>query len=229
MDEILIFSRAIVQFLLEHHCKLITVACNAASAAALQALRLQFPGVPIVGMEPAIKPAAQYTRTRKVGVLATPATFQGKLFASVVERFATGVELINQVCPGLVGQVETGKLDTPDTLAMLHKYLAPILAEGADTIVLACTHYPFLKPAIQRIVGPEVQVIDPAPAIARQVARVLKQKELLAPPRPIGQHTFYTTGDPQAFAALLNHLTNYTDGDIKQARWKGNQLGQASS
>ncbi len=229
MDEILAFSSAIVRFLLEHRCKLIVVACNTASAAALQTLRLEFPAVPFVGMEPAIKPAAQYTRTRKVGVLATPATFQGKLFASVVERFAAGVELIDQVCPGLVEQVEAGKLDSPDTLEMLHKYLSPILAQGADTIVLACTHYPFLAPAIQRIVGPEIQVIDPSPAIARQVARVLEQKNLAAPAKQVGQHIFYTTGDPQAFARLLGHLAHRTDSDIRQAKWEGASLNVYNS
>jgi len=95
--------------------------------------------------------------------MATPATFQGELFASVVERFANGVQLINQVCPGLVEQVEAGRLDTPDTEAMLRQYLAPMLAAGVDTIVLACTHYPFLAPAIQRVAGPGVRVIDRRP------------------------------------------------------------------
>jgi len=158
-----------------------------------------------VGMEPAVKPAAQTTHVGRVGVMATPATFQGELFASVVERFANGVQLINQVCPGLVEQVEAGRLDTPDTEAMLREYLAPMLAAGVDTIVLACTHYPFLTPAIQRIAGPGVRVIDPAPAIARQAQRVMEQQGL--PSDGESGRVFYTTGDVAAFAATLRQLT----------------------
>ncbi len=220
MEEIGAFSRAIVRFLLERDCKLIVVACNTASAATLQALRQQFPHVPFVGMEPAVKPAVEQTRTRTVGVLATPATFQGKLFASVVERFAAGVELVNQVCPGLVEQVEAGRLDTPDTLALLQRYVSPLLEAGADTIVLACTHYPFLASTIRQMVGPEVHVIDPSPAIARQVKRVLEQRGLLAPANQVGRHLFYTTGHPHEFAARLSRLTG-RDGDrVLAAHWE---------
>lgn len=222
LDEIRAFSEAITRFLLERGCKLIVVACNTASAAALQELRRQFPAIPFVGMEPAIKPAAQHSRTRKVGVLATPATFQGKLFASVVERFANGVELVNQVCPGLVEQVEAGRLDTPDTVELVRQYLTPVLAAGADTIVLACTHYPFLSPVIQRLAGAGVEVIDPAPAIARQVGRVLEQRGELSARG--GQHVFYTTGDPAAFARLLGCLTGCVDGIIRRARWDNQQV-----
>jgi len=219
LDEIRAFSQAITQFLLDHTCKLIVVACNTASAATLQELRRSFPNVPFVGMEPAVKPAVEQTRTRTVGVLATPATFQGQLFASVVERFASGVELVNQVCPGLVEQVEAGRLDTPDTEEMLRGYLSPILKAGADTIVLACTHYPFLSPAIQRIVGPNVHVIDPSPAIARQVGRVLAQRGWLAPTNQSGQHIFYTTGEPLLFSNLLRTLVEGDNSDTRSARW----------
>jgi glutamate racemase len=135
MEEIRSFSEAITRFLLARGCKLIVVACNAASAAALKHLRVTFPGLPIVGMEPAVKPAAETTRTGVVGVLATPATFQGELFASVVERFANGVQLVQEVCPGLVQQVEAGRLDTPDTLEMLDRFLAPIREAKAKLYV----------------------------------------------------------------------------------------------
>lgn len=216
MLDIRAFSESITRFLLRQGCQVVVVACNAASAAALVHLRATFPAVPFVGMEPAVKPAAQSTHTGKVGVMATPATFQGELFASVVERFANGVQLVNQVCPGLVEQVEAGRLDTPDTDAMLRRYLAPMMQAGVDTIVLACTHYPFLAPAIRRIVGPGVQVIDPAPAIARQVERVIEQREL----RPAGQagRVFYTTGDVTAFAETLKRLAG-ASGAVRAARW----------
>jgi glutamate racemase len=149
------FSEAITRYLLDRGCKLIVVACNAASAAALQALRQKFPDTPFVGMEPAVKPAAETTRTGVVGVLATPATFQGALYASVVERFAIGVTLLQHTCPGLVAQIEAGELDAPQTRRILEDALAPMLAQGIDTVVLGCTHYPFVIP-IQEIVGPGV-------------------------------------------------------------------------
>jgi glutamate racemase len=219
VDEIRAFSEAIARFLLEQGCRVIVVACNTASAAALMHLRATFPNVPFVGMEPAVKPAAQTTRTGKVGVLATPATFQGALFASVVERFANGVQLVNQICPGLVEQVEAGQLDTPDTKAMLREYLAPMMRAGVDTIVMGCTHYPFLAPAIQRIVGPDVQVIDPAPAIARQVRRVWEQRGWLASGDQ-ARRVFYTTGSGSAFSRTLEQLVG-VKGEIRAVEWNG--------
>ncbi len=224
MGEIRAFSEAITRFLLSLGCRIIVVACNTASAAALAHLRATFPAMPFVGMEPAVKPAAQGTRTGKVGVMATPATFQGELFASVVERFASGVQLVNQVCPGLVEQVEAGRLDTPDTEAMLRQYLTPMMQAGVDTIVLACTHYAFLAPAIRRMVEPGVQVIDPPPAIARQVRRVMEQGGLLDLDRAKGAcRVFYTTGDVTALAEALERLVG-ASGVVRSARWRGMQV-----
>jgi glutamate racemase len=127
-------------------------------------------------MEPAVKPAAEHSESRVVAVLATPATFQGALYASVVERFASGVTLLQETCPGLVEQIEAGDLVGSKTKQILAKALLPMLARGADTVVLGCTHYPFVIPLIQDLAGPEVRVIDPAPAVARQVRRVLEQR-----------------------------------------------------
>jgi glutamate racemase len=217
MQEIRMFSEAITRFLLEQGCRIVVVACNTASAAALKPLRATFPAAPFVGMEPAVKLAAQSTRTGRVGVMATPATFQGELFASVVERFAHGVQLVNQICPGLVEQVEAGRLDTPDTEALLREYLAPMTAAGVDTIVLACTHYPFLAPAIRRIAGPLVQVIDPAPAIARQVKRLMGERGLLSASGE-SKRVFYTTGDVAAFTRALHQLVG-THSAVHAARW----------
>ncbi|HZY42928.1 MAG TPA: glutamate racemase, partial [Anaerolineae bacterium] len=207
LDQIRSFSEAITRFLIERGCKLIVVACNTASAAALKYLRATFPDVPCVGMEPAVKPAAEHTRTGVVGVMATPATFQGELFASVVERFANGVKLINQVCPGLVEQIEAGQLSTPETMTMLDRFLTPIRSGGADTIVLACTHYPFVIDAI-RSLAPGIDVIDPAPAIARQVQRVLSERGLSAEMNRLGQHQFITSGDLIAYRHILQALVN---------------------
>ena len=153
LQEIRSFSEAITRFLLKRGSKIIIVACNTASAAALKHLRATFPDVPFVGMEPAVKPAAETTRTGVVGVLATPATFQGELFASVVERFANGVQLVKETCPGLVQQVEAGRLNTPDTRSMLDRFLQPIREANADAIVLGCTHYPFVIGLIRDMQG----------------------------------------------------------------------------
>lgn len=223
LEQIRGFSEAITRFLLDRGCKAIVVACNTASAAALQYLRATFPQVPFVGMEPAVKPAAETTHTGVVGVLATPATFQGALFASVVERFANGVRLINQICPGLVEQVESGKLDTPDTDAMLRGFLGPIVEGNADTIVLACTHYPFVVESIRRIVGPGINVIDPSPAIARQTGRLIDERQASAPKTRVGRHTFYTSGEREAFRAALERLLRSVS-DVRVATWRGDAI-----
>lgn len=173
LEEVRGFAFGISEWLLAQGAAEIVVACNTASAAALKALRAAYPQIPFVGMEPAVKPAAEHTRSGVVGVLATPATFQGELFSSVVERFAGHVRVLRQTCPGLVEQIEAGELDSPRTEAMLRGWLAPMLAEGIDALVLGCTHYPFVIPLLERICGPAVRVIDPAPAIARQAGRVL--------------------------------------------------------
>ncbi len=224
MDEIVAFSQAITHFLLDDGCQVIAIVCNAASAAALHILRQQFPQVVFIGMVPAVKPAAENTQTHKVGVLATPVTFQGKLFASLVARFAADIELFQQVCPGLVEQVEAGQIDTPDTHAMLCRCLAPMLEAGVDTIVLGCTHYPFLLPLVQSIAGPGVRVIDPSPSVARQARRVLAQRGLLSPPGQSGQHRFYTTGDVLAFSKTLECLTGASGQDVRAARWVNGRL-----
>lgn len=217
LDQIRSFSEAIAHYLIKRGAKLIVVACNTASAAALKYLRATFPDVPFVGMEPAVKPAAEQTRTGVVGVLATPATFQGELFASVVERFANGVKLINQVCPGLVEQIEAGELNSPQTVAMLDRFLAPIRSGGADTIVLACTHYSFVIDAI-RSLAPGVTVIDPAPAIARQADRVLNERALSADRSRTGQPVFLTSGSIEAYRRILNRLVD-VKAEPRQVAW----------
>jgi len=206
LEEVRAFSQAITHYLLEQGAKLIVVACNTASAAALYHLRAAFPGIPFVGMEPAVKPAAEQTQSGVVGVLATPATFQGELYASVIERFASGVAVLQDTCPGLVSQIEKGELDTPATRAILENALAPMLAQGIDRVVLGCTHYPFVIPLIQETVGPAVEVIDPAPAVARQVGRVLEARGLRTTESTPGRVRYLTSGAPSQLEALLPRL-----------------------
>jgi len=219
MEEIQRFSEGITRFLLEKNAKLIVVACNTASAAALNYLRGRFPDVPFVGMEPAVKPAAESTKTGKVGVLATPATFQGALYASVVERFGACVELLQHTCPGLVNQIEKGNWDSQTTRAILEDALRPMLEKNIDTVVLGCTHYPFVIPLIQNIVGKNVRVIDPAPAVARQVKRLLESGKLENHSNMKGGVQFFTSGDAQAVRSVLFKLL-YMDDEIKAAMWE---------
>jgi len=212
------FAFEITRFLLDQSAKLIVVACNTASAAALHDLRDRFPSVSFVGMEPAVKPAAETTRTGKVGVLATPTTFTGDLYASVVERFAKHVTIYKSTCPGLVEEIESGGFETSETRKILEEALEPMLEAGIDTVVMGCTHYPFVIPLIEEITGPSVRTIDPAPAIARQAHRLLKAEGLLNPGESVGKMVFYTSGDVQAFANLLPRLLGES-GDVRQVGW----------
>lgn len=218
MQQIRDFSEAITKFLLTHDAKIIVVACNTASAAALKYLREKFPDAQFVGMEPAVKPAAEYTQTGKVGVLATPATFQGALYASVVERFANGVELFQNTCNGLVQQIEQGNLEGGETRRILEAALLPMLEKDIDTVVLGCTHYPFVIPLIQRIVGEKVRVIDPAPAVARQTGRLLEAQGLRNHAGKKGSIKFYTSGDPDALKSLLSTLLGES-AEVERVEW----------
>lgn len=223
MEQIRGFSAAITNFLLDQHVKIVVVACNTASAAALKYLRESFPHVQFVGMEPAVKPAVEHTRTGRVGILATPATFQGALYASVVERFAQGVELFQNTCSGLVQEIEKGSLEGDRTRAILEDALLPMLEKNIDTVVLGCTHYPFVIPVIERIVGENVRVIDPAPAVARQVRRLLEAGGKLNPLPAAGKVKFYTSGDPMALSALLPVLLGER-GEVGQVDWQGESI-----
>ena len=202
---------------------MIVVACNTASAAALHELRRDYPGVPFVGMEPAVKPAAEGTHSRVVGVLATPATFQSELYNSVVERFARDVKILQESCPGLVQQIETGDLGGAKTRQILEYALLPMLETGADTIVMGCTHYPFVIPLIREIVGQQVQVIDPAPAVARQAGRLLTERGWMAEEPQAGSIRFFTSGNPQHFSRLLPVLLGES-GDVAQIYWDQERL-----
>ncbi len=220
LEEVRGFSFAIADFLLLQGAEAIVVACNTASAAALHALRARL-AAPIVGMEPAVKPAVEQSHSGVVAVLATPATFQGALFASVVERFAHGVEVIPQVCPGLVEQIERGELDTPGTEALLRPCIEPLLERGIDALVLGCTHYPFVRPLIERICGPGVRVIDPSAAVARQVRRVISAADVL--PEGDGCTIYFTSGDVAQFERALQAL-GCPAGEVRATRWSERTL-----
>ena len=214
------FSFGITRFLVEQGAQVVVIACNTASAAALHELRAAYPALPFVGMEPAVKPAAEQSHTGTVAVLATQATFQGALFASVVERFAQGVEVIPQACPGLVEQIEAGELESPRTEAMLRGWVEPLLARKVDALVLGCTHYPFVRPLLERICGPGVRVIDPSAAVARQVERVLVTAHGTAGKTAgeYGRVAYFTSGPVDTFALALLKLGSPA-GSASGVRW----------
>lgn len=235
LGEVREFAEEITRFLLCQGAAVIVIASNTTSAAALYHLREVFPHVPFVGMEPALKPAIERTRTGAVGVIATPATFEGELFVNLVKRYTNDVWLLSQACPGLVDAVEAGALDCHETEALLERYLAPMIEAEVDQLVLGCTHYPFLRPVIERLMGPGTAVIDPAPSIARQVAHVLTQQEptaaLLLGSKPKvhhnGHHTFYTSGDVAAFTHMIKQLLSASLGDqpeVRSVTWQAERL-----
>lgn len=200
LEEVKTMATEASQWLLDMGAVTITIACNTASAAALHPLRALHPETRFVGMEPAVKPAALGTSSGVVGVVATAATFQGELFASVVLRHSQGAKIVTQACPRWVELVEAGAIDGPETLSAVQACLHPLLTAGADTLVLGCTHFPFLVPTIREVAGPGLTIIDPAPAVARQVARV-------SPPMSgSGRLLLATSGDPARFLGQTRDL-----------------------
>lgn len=226
LEEVRGFAFGLTRFLLARGAKAIVVACNTASAAALKELRTGFPEVPFVGMEPAVRPAAEHSRTRVIGVIATPATFQGQLFASVVDRFAQDVRVITQTCPGLVDEIEQGHLDGPRVTRILEPALAPLREAGIDWLVIACTHYPFVIPAIRRILGEAVEIVDPGPAVARQVERVLTERGLASPASAPGGDWFATSGERALLERALASLMG-VQSRVHRLKWVQEELLEA--
>jgi glutamate racemase len=207
MEEVRRFSFGIVDFLLGCKAKLVVVACNTISAAALQPLRAAYPGIPFVGLEPAVKPAAKESRSGVIGVIATEATFQGELFASVVNRFGGGVKVITRTLPGLVERIEAGQVKGPELERFLRERLQPLLAEGIDELVLGCTHYPLVAGTLQKAVGPGVQIVDPSPAVARQAEQLLRKRKLLSAAGP-GKVAAFTSGDVDSFSGFFRRTVD---------------------
>ncbi|MHA3736275.1 glutamate racemase [Pseudomonas sp. Eth.TT006] len=201
-------------FFREQGAKALVIACNTATVAAVADLRRDFAQWPIVGMEPAVKPAAAATRSGVVGVLATTGTLQSAKFAALLDRFATDVRVITQPCPGLVELIESGDLHSAELRALLQQYVEPLLASGCDTIILGCTHYPFLKPLLKSMIPESISLIDTGAAVARQLQRLLAERDLLAegPNRPV---KFWTSADPEPFRRNLP-LLGQVAGDVEK-------------
>ncbi len=195
----------ISDFLISQGAKLLVVACNTASIVSLDDIRRRYQ-VPVVGVEPAVKPAVNATKTGTIGVLATGVTLSGDRFSSLVNRYCTKTKVVTQPCPGLVELVEAGKINCPEAKKMLFQYIRPLLEQNADTIVLGCTHYPFLRPLIEEIVGPDITIIDTGEAVARQTARVLEQSALNNKNNRPGRELFYTSGISEIVEPVIKLL-----------------------
>jgi glutamate racemase len=198
-------SLALAHFLIEQGADAIVIACNTATAAAAATLRSRF-DIPIVAMEPAVKPAVAATRCGVVGVLATVGTLESARFAALLERYAGEVEIITQGCPGLVEQVEQGDLNGAETRELIARYTAPLLARGADTLILGCTHYPFLARLIAETVGPDIVLVETGEAVARQLN---KRIQLELPPRlhkTEADAQFWTSGDAAHASRIMSIL-----------------------
>jgi len=198
-------SVAITEFLIGRGAKAVVVACNTATGAAARVLRSRYP-VPIVAMEPAVKPAVEQTRSGVIGVLATRQTLASHNFSRLLERVGGTSEVLLQPCPGLVERVEAGDLEGEQTRALLAGYLAPLLERGVDAIVLGCTHYPHLSPLIGELAGPGVAVLDSGTAVARQVRRRLETAGLIAAAGRPGSERFWTSGSPEDTHGLMSRL-----------------------
>jgi glutamate racemase len=198
-------SIAMVRLLEHEGVKAVVVACNTATGIAVDALRATF-ALPIVAIEPAVKPAAARTRSGVVGVLATTQTLASERFSKLVETHAAGVRVVTQPAPGLVERVEAGELSTAATRALVEQYVRPLVDSGADTIVLGCTHYPFLGGVIQDVAGTSITVIDPAVAVARELRRRLEAGGLLAREGRAGRERFWTTGPPEQSESVMAQL-----------------------
>ena len=193
-------SLRIADYLQEHGAKLLVVACNTATAHAIQALRERWPELPVVGTEPGIKPAVQASRVGRVGVLATPATLESARFNALVERHAAGAQIVRQPCPGLAHAIELGRFDDPALLALVEGFSAPLREAGVDTVLMGCTHYPLIRPLLQQALGADVQLLDIETAVAKQAARLWT----LPPSADEQVPTLATTGDAQALAQFVS-------------------------
>lgn len=196
---------AIVEFLMSQRVKAIVVACNTATAVAVQTVRAQY-AIPIIAMEPAVKPATKLTQSGVIGVLATSRTLASESFSRLAGNYSEGVQVILQPCPGFVEQVEKGELDGARTLALVTRYVSPLLEQGVDTLVLGCTHYPFLLPAIKAVAGPTVTVVDSSAPVARQVYRRLEANGLLSRRGITGTELFWTSGVPDQVEPIITKL-----------------------
>lgn len=202
-DYIIDRARAVTSFLIEQGADIIVVACNTATAAAISTLREEFP-VPFIGMEPAVKPAAQATRSGVVGVLATAGTLKATKYIDTRAKWAHDVKIVEHIGQGFVELVEKGNVSGPEAESIVEKSVRPLIEAGADTIVLGCTHYPFLAETIMKAAGTPVTLIDPAPAVAKHLMEVMQENGLI---RKDGfSMSLHSSGEPGTLEKTYNNL-----------------------
>lgn len=204
-EEIIERSLLLSGFLLDRGAKALVVACNTATAAAIQLLRERWPSLIVVGMEPAVKPAAARSRSGKIGVLATTGTLRSAKFAALLERYSDQVQVFTQPCPGLVERIEAGELHSQATRELLAGYVQPLLEAGCDSLILGCTHYPFIRPLLHSMVGPDIALIDTGAAVARRLQSLLQADDLLVVSSAAQEH-FYTTGKLEVMQQAMSAL-----------------------
>ncbi len=199
-------SRAITGYLLDEGAQIIVIACNTATGAAIGTLRKDWPEIPFIGMEPAVKPAAALTGSGVVGVLATKSTLTADKYKRTKARFSEGVKVVEHVGEGFVELVESLQLEGEEVENTVKASLQPLLEAGADTVVLGCTHYPFLLPVMQKIAGEGVRFIDPAPAVARRVLHIIKENGIELENRPEVSVKIKSSGSDETARRLLNYI-----------------------
>jgi glutamate racemase len=202
-DEIVALSIKNTEFLLEQNCKIIIVACNTATTNAIKELRAKY-SIPIIGIEPAIKPAAANTKTQTIGILATKGTLNSELFHEKLTSYRN-INIIEQVGYNLVQLIENGKLESEEINRLLQTYLEPMIEANIDYLVLGCSHYPYLVPQIKKILPQGVKIIDSGEAVAKQTKKILEENNLLNNAAGIGRNIFYTNSSPQVLDSILNH------------------------
>jgi glutamate racemase len=208
-DDIIVLARQAMHFLIEQEVKLIVVACNTVSQAALSTLRAMF-HIPFVGVVPAVKPAAHVTKCGRIGIAATNRAVRSQYLQQLIQEFAADIQVSTVSCPELVELVERGEFDGPVVEETVRRNLLPLLSKGVDVIVLGCTHFPALRPVIERVVGEHVQIIDSGAAISHRTKAVLESTGLIRASSTEGVHLqVWCTGDPSAFSQVASEILSY--------------------
>jgi len=228
LDVIKGFALEIARFLVNRGAKVVIMACNMSSAVALEPARERFPDVPIIGMiEPGARAAVKVANGKRIGVLATTGTINNGTYERVIHKLDPGCGVVGQACPRFVPLVESGQAESEDAEAAARTYVAPLNAQLCSTIVLGCTHYPFLRRAIKAAAGADVVIVDPAEEVTWELARVLVERRL-ASGTPVGSHEFYTTGDAGGFASIGGAFLGRPIQEVRRLEW-GTDLGELSA
>lgn len=206
-SEIIAVVDKVVRFLISKNVKLIVVACNTATAAAIDYLRATY-NIPFIGMEPAVKPAALNSKTKSIAVLATEGTFNGKLYIETSQRFASDVDLHIKIGDKLVDIVEKNQINNSETENHVRELMAPLIQKNIDHLVLGCTHYPFLTDVLKKVLPAKVHIIDPAPAVIKQTSKILEENNLLSNNSLKPVYEFYSSGESQVLQSLIFNITN---------------------